>query len=91
VSDDPQLRDHILLLTARTVAMRDILARILAHEAQRSDDPDAVLRHYSEAGDARIEHAEKRSPSTFEISEAIRVQTDWILAAAKVILEGGSV
>lgn len=84
---DEDAREQILKLLARTTAIRNLLARMLANEARRSGaEPQALLRWYSELGDLKGAQAEEHNPELIEITEGVRAETDWILAEAQAIL-----
>ena len=89
MSQDDEARAQILALTARSMAVRDIVARMLAYEAKRSSDPMALLQNYSDHADGKLERAEKASPELIETSETLRAETDWILVEAKALLDAG--
>jgi hypothetical protein len=83
MAEDKKAREEIAKLGARSLAMRDILAWLLACEATRAEDPDALLQSFSETGDKRVA---KLPPDHMPFAEEIRKEFDWMLATAKKML-----
>ncbi len=77
-------RDKILLdLSIRVLAMRDVLAVLLALYAKSSGEPDAKLRQISDALELRL--AQSQAPSTVFVQiEQMRAEFDWVLEAARL-------
>ena len=89
--DDEQIIERFAILTARVLTLRDITARLLAHEAQRSSDPDKYLQDISDAMDARLyDFAQAAATGTTELSltmqETTRKDLDWIVLSARQAL-----
>jgi hypothetical protein len=84
--EDKEVREKYALLTARVLAIRDVVARLLAYEAKRWPDPLKLLEDFSEATDSRI-HAvtgdRNLSAGAMALQETIRKETDWIVALAR--------
>jgi hypothetical protein len=70
-------------LVARSLAMGDVVARLLAYEAKRTSDPLDLLREFSEMGDKRLVGSPSQTAIRLQFAEAIRTQTDWLIAAAR--------
>ena len=83
--EDTEARAIIKTLTLRVLAMRDVVARLLAYEARRHGDPAELLRDFSEATESRIAQVSSRKPSLAS-EEGIRKEIDWIVAAAQKML-----
>ncbi len=83
---DNKARLDIQSLNARVLAIRDVVARLVAYESARWPDPDEVLNNFA---DARIErhakmNAEKPpSPAVIAFQEEIQREIDWIMASAR--------
>jgi hypothetical protein len=81
MSDD-HAAEVIKFLVARSLAMGDVVARLLAHEAVRSGDTTDTLREFSEMGDKRLAYSPAQTAFRLQFGEAIRAETDWLIAAA---------
>ena len=89
--EDKDARETIALLMARVLAIRDVVARLVAYEAKRWPDPAKLLQDFSEATEIRIHHVtggRDISPQTLALQEAIRREVDWIVGAARNSLSG---
>jgi hypothetical protein len=80
---DPRPAEVLEFLAARSFAMGDIVARLLAYEAKRAADPMDVLREFSEMGDERLLPAPTHTAIRLQLAEAIRRETDWLIDAAR--------
>jgi hypothetical protein len=90
---DEKTREQFILLTLQTLAVRDVVARLLAYEAARREDPMALLRDFSEATDERIHHEAQGldlGPKTIEAQEILRKEVDWMVNAARVMIDRAS-
>jgi hypothetical protein len=75
---------------ARVLAMRDVVARLLAYEAERAPDKTEFLREISDATDERIHRVTKAQSvdqETLALQEKIRREIDWLVAAARKMTE----
>ncbi len=87
---DEETREQIALLSARQLATRETVARLLAYEALRHDDPKGLLQHFSEAADYSIDKNAAGlpiGPAMMKAQEASRSEMDWMVAAALVIID----
>jgi hypothetical protein len=85
--EDKEARKLISELALRVLAMRDVVARLVAYEAQRRDDPDELLRDFAEATETHIADVSRRRGKPSVIGEeGIRKEVDWIVAAARKML-----
>jgi hypothetical protein len=84
--DDKQAPEVIATLTLRVLAMRDVLARLLAYEALRHERSEDLLRDFSEATETRIAHVSSARKPSMMAEEGIRKEIDWIVAAARKML-----
>lgn len=73
-------------LQAQVLAIRDVVARLVAYEASRHENPDDLLRDVSEAGDARIDRDTPPNESQMRMREIMRAQIDWMVAAARGLI-----
>jgi hypothetical protein len=84
--------DDLSRLTARVFGLRDVVIRLLAYEARRRDDPEALFQAVAGATEWRIHQTTAgRSPTegTLEMQEEVQTTVDQIVAAArKVAAEG---
>ena len=67
-----ELETKVAEFAARHLAMRDVVARLLALVAVMTPDTEAVFREFFEAGDARLDNAP--APET----EGQLAMTAWI-------------
>jgi len=87
---DEETREAIALLNARQLVVREAVARLLAYEALRHDDPNGILRDFSEAADRSIDRAATAlpiGPKTIKAQEAARTESDWLIAAARTMID----
>lgn len=87
---DKETREAFEILTVRLLAVRDVVARLLAYEAMRHHDPRGLLQHFSDATDHRIDRSGdglKIGPETMKVQEAARKELDWMVAAARAMIE----
>jgi hypothetical protein len=81
-------RQQFDIVTARILAVRDVVARLLAYEAARWPDPFRILEDFSSATDMHIhQFAEpgQVDDSELRFQEEIRMQVDWIVSAARIM------
>jgi hypothetical protein len=84
--DDEELAKSLHLLLARTLATRDVVARLVAYEAARWPDPTKMYEDFS---DATAQHLHEvtagrpLSPGSIALQEAIQKEVDWIVAVAR--------
>ena len=81
-----KLERMLLESVVHRVAMRDVVARLLAYLADSRDDPEEILRHFSETGDQRIDHPKFGTPEMLPFAEESRREKDWIVSAARQML-----
>src|SRR3974390_3487859 len=79
--EDEKARADIVGLMARSLALKQIVARRLAYQATRSDDPDFLLRHFPDSGD---EDLNKLSgiPGHLAFVELVQRELDGIVGLA---------
>jgi hypothetical protein len=86
---DEETRDAIALITVRHLVVREMVARLLAYEALRHDDPEGLLRHFSEGVEHSIYRAEEGTevgPKTMKAQKAAQDESDWMVAAARKMI-----
>lgn len=86
---DKALRQHLDLVCARILAVRNVVARLLAYEAARWPDPNTVFEGFSTTTDAHIHQLTKPGQvddSELRFQEEIRMQVDWIIANARLMM-----
>jgi hypothetical protein len=81
-----KLEFTVVEAAAQKAALRDITARLLAYLAASQDDPEELLRHFSESGDVRIDRPGLTKPDLLHFAEVSRREKDWIVAAAREML-----
>lgn len=80
-------------LSGQILGLRDVVARLVAYQAARSSDKEALFQEISEATNYRIHGIQKGRDPTLD---ALRFQeewqrtVDWIVAAARKMGEGGT-
>jgi hypothetical protein len=72
-------------MMARTLAIRDVVVVLLANQSVLTGDPTATLARISNGLSERIDDPELADLGT-ETAEKIRVEMDWILAAAQKLV-----
>jgi hypothetical protein len=88
---DEETREAIVLLSARQLVVREAVARLLAYEALRHDDPNELLQHVSQAADHSIDRNAVGlpiGPATMKAQEVARAESDWLVSAARKLIEG---
>ena len=88
--NESEILDKIAELSAKVLAHKHMIARLLAHEADNSKHPDVVIAEFSSATTEHIHEIEKKmgsrvGPGTIAISDVIQRESDWIVAAARAI------
>ena len=81
-----ELQLKVAELAARRLAMRDIVARLLAIVATMAPDQEAVFREFFEAGDERLRGAAPKTEGQNAMLAWIQDETDWIVQAAKTMV-----
>ncbi len=74
-----RLAAEVVDLSARELALRDIVVQLLAHVIKDGDGAEAILKAFSTAGDEQVDRLQTASPAAVATSEAIRVEKDRIL------------
>jgi predicted RNA-binding Zn ribbon-like protein len=84
---DVEARNEIVLLRAKLLGLREIVAHLLSAEASRADDPEGFLKDLFEKIDTKIAAVanEMTSPS-MHLEEATRKEVDWVIATARAAL-----
>jgi hypothetical protein len=92
MDDDDEIKRQIGNLTVRSIAIRDVVARLLAHVALKSDDPGSILREFSGAIDTRVDRFPKdqMTDDIMNLLEGTRKEVDWIIDAARVMMRPSS-
>ena len=86
---DEEARQQIANTTARVLAIRDVVARLLAYEAMRQDNLRGFWENFSDSTGARIHHVTGGRPvdgPTMQLQETIQREVDWMVAAARKML-----
>jgi hypothetical protein len=83
--------DDLSRLTARMLGLRDVMIRLVAYEAQRRDDPEALFQVVAGATEKRIYRTTANRALTegaIEMQEEIQATVDQIVAAARKVAAG---
>jgi formate-dependent phosphoribosylglycinamide formyltransferase (GAR transformylase) len=87
--NESEILDKIAELSAKVLAHKHMIARLLAHEADNSKHPDVVIAEFSSATTEHIHEIKKMGsrvgPGTIAISDVIQRESDWIVAEARAI------
>lgn len=78
---------------AQILAIRDVVARLVAYEAYRAPDPEGIYQDVSHASDYRIDRlgaGRDLSQDDLKFQEEWRRTVDWIVAAARKMEQGGT-
>jgi len=86
MSDNQRQEAMILEAIIRVVALRDVVAVLLATQARASTNPDAFVREMSEGLDLRLSSMNVTETHLVSHIERIRDEYDWIVAAARSAL-----
>ena len=81
--EDQEIAAKMITIRAQTLAIRDVVARLLTYEALRWGDPADALRDISETTDI---HIATMSRTDVEFEEVIRKEVDWIVSAARMMV-----
>jgi hypothetical protein len=80
----------LVVLSARVLAVRDVLVLLLAREAERTREPEACFQEMSAAIDRRvhgnIDHGDL-TDGAIRVQEELQRQVDWMLGAARTIVK----
>jgi len=63
------------------------VVRLLGYAAIAQDEPNRLLRSVLDGVDKRLEVSSTDSPVSVEAAEAVRSEVDWLVAAAREIVE----
>ena len=85
--DDGTRDELIQQLVTRSIALRDVIAVLLAMQALTNPDPENLFRVIADGLDQRLDEM-KTVPAQMPMVEQIRSEVDWILNAARK-LSGG--
>jgi hypothetical protein len=66
--------------------MRVIVARLLAHEAARYDDPNDLFRAMSDGLEAQFARVAEKSGNQIDLEEKMKTEMEWFFAAARSVL-----
>jgi len=83
--EDSNAREDIVRLSAQIRAIREVVARLLANESEKTGDPKANFENYTNAIDARL-HSMPSHDSAISFQELVRKEVDWIVGAAQQIV-----
>lgn len=66
----------------------DVVARLLAYEIARHDNPEVILQNFADGTNHQIYATQKRlgkepGPAVVAFQEQIQAEIDWIVAAAR--------
>jgi hypothetical protein len=67
------------------IALRAVMARLLAHEAARYDDPNQIFRDISEGMDKMLARHSSHA-ATIDLEEGVKKEIDWLIAASRSLL-----
>ncbi len=82
---DKDARNDLVRLSAQIRALREVVARLLANESERTGDPKANFENYTTAIDARL-YSMPSHDSAIPFQELVRQEVDWIVGAAQKIV-----
>lgn len=80
----------LIVLSARVLAIRDVLVLLLAREAGRTRKPETCFQEMSAAIDRRIHDTADHNDlpdGAIRVQEELQLQVDWMLAAARAIVK----
>jgi hypothetical protein len=83
---DDETKETLSLIGTRLMAVRHVVARLLAYEANRSGDAKAIFDNVTDTVDELLSRVmEDRPPghADLEAQEQFRREVDWIVAAAQ--------
>lgn len=81
-----ELEEMLTDLTLKTVALTTVVTRLLAREAARDGDPEAVFRDFSQSIDFQIDWFQATKPGRIAAGERCRLAVDGIVAQARMVL-----
>ena len=81
-----ELMAEIADLQARNMAQRQIIVRLLAYLAKSADDPEAVLKDFSEGGDQSVDQMNPQDDPQIHVAELIRREKDYLVAQARSLM-----
>lgn len=67
----------------RLIALRAVVAHLLAYEAARSSDPDSLYRQIAENVEGLIARHSHGRP-VMDLEEGVRKEIDWFVAARSI-------
>jgi hypothetical protein len=79
----------LIVLSARVLAIRDVLVLLLVREARRTRKPEAFLQEMSDEIDRRIHSTTDHNDLTdgaMRVQEELQQQVDWMLGAVRLIV-----
>jgi hypothetical protein len=82
-----QMESRLKRVFVRTMALREVVAILLADAASRRDDPEDFLRLVSQATDKRIDRNSPERPIHLQALEDVRHELDQIVQFAQAILK----
>jgi hypothetical protein len=88
---DEEAREKVIDLTARVLAIREVVARLVAYESLRWPDPTKILENFSDATAEHIYNISRDRPTNvgmIAFQEKVQKEVDWIVAAARKMGEG---
>jgi hypothetical protein len=66
--------------------LRDIVTRLLAYEASRSGNPEALFKEFMEDTDSRVDAFSADKPEYLRALEGVRMEVEFIIATARKTL-----
>jgi hypothetical protein len=85
---DQALYEELRDLRIQVLAIRDVVARLLAYEADRAADPLALLRNFEEGTMRRMEKISSDSQGAMNVAEKLQTEVDRIIIMARSALGG---
>lgn len=82
------LPDEMMTLQAEILAIRDVVARLVAFEAMRWPEPSKIFENFSSATDLHLiqtQHGQAPGRGAMTAQEEIRRTVDWIVSSARTM------
>jgi hypothetical protein len=83
---DPSFEDALSNAMARSLAVREVVAVLMATEASRQDDAQAYVARMADILQTRLDELPEGIGG---LKEKVRVEADWIVGAAQTWLRLG--
>lgn len=84
--EDDKARRQIVKLTARSLAMRDIIIRLLAYEAKCATNPEVFFQKFMKGTDTAVDKIPADKEESPGGGEAVRKEVEKIVSFARKML-----